>query len=1374
MKKLFGSIPVLCLVFLSVGIGFVGHAADLPGYYPVRREITEFQFASAEQLDDTKEIPLAAREEQRSLDGIWKIGEAGNSAHPFPADVDSEKGLESPDFSDVAWSDIRVPGDAYLKFKELRKLPYAKVWFRKQFELSANDLRNRRLLIRFETVGYDMTLFVNGKKAGTHQGEFSPFEFDISDAVHPGKNTLAIRVLRDMGPFLGGIDGADHAYGAQWGPDCIRFGLWQSVSLKLVPELYFQKLSLTPRLTEKTLECDYTIVNSTGKEWKGTLSGGVFAATLPDAGTQTGMLPASEEILKPGVNHGTLKIPVSGMKLWAPGSPYLYFCNLTLSENGKTVSSKTERFGFREFHATDGKFFLNGEPCFLFGQNLDSYKLFDTSHMPYYESMIRLFLETGSNIYRGAHHPLPKIFLDRADEMGIMVYHEWGWSFSVDHLNLNQFEKNNLRQVEEYVENAYNNPSVVMWSMGNELKYRNRPEIARQMDLQTNLVRKLDRSGRPVVAFSGCGSHFGDTLLETDVLDTHDYVGYGSAWTLVVDVNREVTEFQRKLYAKSDKIHQPLITWESVGYSWCDYSDTKFRKGNVEDYAAYVQKPFGWGEPNGIGYIGMAPLWKAVRPGFREYAVNLFGSRILEAFRNEPRYAGFALPWLGKTDAATLWTQKTFVSLFRDNGCLYPHNLFSGKPSDWKLNIINDSNRALTAPELELQFVDREGKIAASEKYKAPEVKEYTRNTRAFVLTVPELPDGAYQLRLNLYSDGEKVSQNFYNVNVFSPKVLTEQLPQKREIFVLDTKVPENIAALEKALNAFGLKYSIVSGPENAKDDSVLIVPPECKKAQTVDLDENPAFRNFMRDRGGILLVLEQKNPQSRFPYELRIYEHGNNFVDFVSPEHPLMSGLDDTCFDTWNNPDHGYVVTHTLTPYLVNAVAVKGVHLQPPINEKFGNAIIEGREGRGRYLHSQLLAFQNAGIDSGAACYLRNLMAYAAGSVPPWKEARAMKSKADMGYVASPEQTESISLAAAANTSFADDALGDGKGGWTDQGPGNDFSAIPKGKQRAAGIDFEIIDPAKNDGKSCIGIKGTRAPYYPAQVSGIQVGGKKYGRLFFLHTAAWVTGKRKIGVYRIHYTDGSHADCDVVTEQNLGDWYRVFPLADAKIGIEFTGGQGHSVCAFVTEWHNPHPEKPIASIDVLSDKETERKIEWVVNEKKLDPIWFLLAITGDQVSPNRFEALGKEFKGSSAKGGAFFQMNEVKQPDGTTLLKTTLPVTDAKQTASIQIQTDFSRFGTSFHYLVCRMKADRDTVVTVTLPEKDWKGNYSAEFELIGDGEFHTYRARMGKELTFMGGHVPPEKYRNEIWVFHRPKNVFFQECATPVTLEIASIVLE
>ena len=1374
MENMFWRLSTLCLLFLGMGIGFVGHAVDLPGYYPPRQKITEFQFVSAEKLDDIQKIPFTAREEQRSLDGIWKIGEAGNSAHPFPADVDLGKGLESPDFNDAAWSNTRVPADAYLKFKELRKLPYAKIWYRKKFKLSANDLRNHRILIWFGTVGYDMMLFVNGKKIGTHKGEFSPFEFDITDAVHPGKNTIAIRVLRDMGPFLGGINGADHAYGAQWGPDCIRFGLWQSVTLKLVPKLYFQKLFLTPHLTKKTLECVYTIVNSTGKVWRGRLSGGVFAATLPEAGTRNGTLPASDVILKPGANCGALNIPVSDMKLWAPGTPYLYFCNLTLSENGKTVSSKTERFGFREFHAADGKFFLNGEPCFLFGQNLESYKLFNTTHMPYYESMIRLFLETGSNIYRGAHHPLPKIFLDRADEMGIMVYHEWGWSFSVNHLNLKAFEKNNLRQVKEYVENAYNNPSVVMWVMGNELKYRGRPEIARQMDLQTELVRKLDRSGRPVAAFSGCGSRYGDTRLETDVLDTHNYVGYGCAWTRIVDINREVNEFQKKLYAKNGKVRQPWITWESVGYSWCNYSDTKFKKGDVEEYAAYLQKPFGWGKPNGVGYIGMAPLWKAVRPGFREYAIDLFGSRIMEAFRNEPRYAGFALPWLGRTDAATLWTQNVFVSLFRNGGCLYPHNLFSGKTSDWKLNIINDSSHTLVAPELELQFVDEKGKIASVKKYKVPEVKEHDRNTQKFVLTAPNLSDGAYQLRLNLYSDGKKVSQNFYRVNVFSPNVLTEKLPQKREIFVLDTRVPENIAALERVLDAFGLKYSLVSGPEKAKNDSVLIVPPEYKKVQTVDLDGNPAFRNFMRNRGGILLVLEQKNPKSRFPYELRIYENGNNFVDFVSPEHPLMSGLDDTCFDTWNNPDHGYVVTHTLTPYLINAIAVKGVHLQPPINEKFGNAIIEGREGRGRYLHSQLLAFKNAGIDSGAACYLRNLIAYAAGDVPLWKKAKAMKSKKDMGYVVSPEQLENISLAAAANTSFTDNAHGDGKGGWTDQGPGNDFSAIPKGKQCAAGIDFEIIDPTENHGKSCIGIKGTRAPYYPAQVKGIQVGGKKYGRLFFLHTAAWVTGKQKIGVYRIHYTDGSHADCDVVTEQNLGDWYRVFPLSDAKIGLEFVGGLGHPVCAFVTEWRNPHPEKSIASIDVLSSKETKRKIEWVVDDKELDPIWFLLAVTGDRVSPYRFEALGKAFRKTYAKGGTFFQVKEAKQPNGTMLLKTTLPVTDAKKTASIQIATDLSKFGKSFHYLVCRMKADRDTIVTVTLPEKNWKGNYSAEFELRGDGKFHTYRARMGKELTFMGGHVLPKKYRNEIWIFHRPKNVFFQECTAPVKIEIASIILE
>ena len=94
------------------------------------------------------------------------------------------------------------------------------------------------------------------------------------------------------------------------------------------------------------------------------------------------------------------------------------------------------------------------------------------------------------------------------------------------------------------------------------------------------------------------------------------------------------------------------------------------------------------------------------------------------------------------------------------------------------------------------------------------------------------------------------------------------------------------------------------------------------------------------------------------------------------------------------------------------------------------------------------------------------------------------------------------IHLDAAANASTVDEAPEDGRGGWTDQGS-NDFRRMPLGLQSASGVPFRILDPARNNGRSCIVLQGTNRPEFPNAVRNIRIG-KRLSRLFFLHTAGW------------------------------------------------------------------------------------------------------------------------------------------------------------------------------------------------------------------------------------------------------------------------------
>ena len=174
------------------------------------------------------------------------------------------------------------------------------------------------------------------------------------------------------------------------------------------------------------------------------------------------------------------------------------------------------------------------------------------------------------------------------------------------------------------------------------------------------------------------------------------------------------------------------------------------------------------------------------------------------------------------------------------------------------------------------------------------------------------------------------------------------------------------------------------------------------------------------------------------------------------------------------------------------------------------------------------------------------------------------------------------LDLSSAANMAFADEVAGDRKGGWFDQG-NQDFADMPLGDQILAGVPFRILDPAKNNGKSAVLLHGIYRPYFPDAVTGLRIG-FPVRRLYFLHTAGW--GDKPgtpVLIYRIHYADGSRLDIPVRMKQEINSWGEIEALPNAKIALErSTPVRKHLQCF---PWTNPHPEKSIQSVDLVSLK---------------------------------------------------------------------------------------------------------------------------------------------------------------------------------------------
>ena len=190
------------------------------------------------------------------------------------------------------------------------------------------------------------------------------------------------------------------------------------------------------------------------------------------------------------------------------------------------------------------------------------------------------------------------------------------------------------------------------------------------------------------------------------------------------------------------------------------------------------------------------------------------------------------------------------------------------------------------------------------------------------------------------------------------------------------------------------------------------------------------------------------------------------------------------------------------------------------------------------------------------------------------------------------PEDFIRLDLRKVVNRGFRDETSGDGKGGWTDQGPANDLRGIEPGVKQFHRIPFTLIDPAANDGQSCLVLASPHAPGCPAETDAIPVDAKA-SKLFFLQTAAWFSEKTHGGKPVIHYDltydDGSKATVDAVGGDDVLDWWSPRNAGKSR-GVVLTLKSDTEADAaprrrglFLQEADNPHPGKAIRSLRIRS-----------------------------------------------------------------------------------------------------------------------------------------------------------------------------------------------
>ena len=354
--------------------------------------------------------------------------------------------FEEPGLDDTGWTAVNLPHDWSIgqpfdptlpHGSQHAYLPNGVVNYRKRFRAECGS--GERHLLDFDGVYRSADLFVNGRHILKHFNGYTGFEADITDALVPGENLVAVRADNSIEQTSRWYTGS---------------GINRSVRLRRIGPLHFLRHGLV---------IDAKIDGHVRIAAECSLPGNVLFTIHDPSGKRT------------AAHHGpAAAFTVGNPQLWSPDTPNLYTCTAQLfDETGAEVDRITAKFGFRsvEFDPEHG-FVLNGKKLLLRGVNIheDLCGIGTAVFRDGVARRYRILKSLGVNAVRLAHHPYAPEYLELADEMGLLIFDEAFDKWTGQYYGYQvAFEDHWRGDVAEFVRRDRNHPSVFLWSVGNEV-----------------------------------------------------------------------------------------------------------------------------------------------------------------------------------------------------------------------------------------------------------------------------------------------------------------------------------------------------------------------------------------------------------------------------------------------------------------------------------------------------------------------------------------------------------------------------------------------------------------------------------------------------------------------------------------------------------------------------------------------------------------------------------------------------------------------------------------------------------------------------------------------------------------------------------------
>ncbi len=327
-------------------------------------------------------------------------------------------------------------------------------------------LRNKQIFMHFGAVNSAFYIWVNGAKVGYSEGSKTPAEFDITDFLKEGKNSVALEVIRwSDGTYLEDQD--------FWRLSGIERDVYLYAQPKVAIRDFFAKGNLSEDYEDGVLDLEIVLKNFNNNKDSGSLK-----VVLYDKKEKLIEKKIAFGIGKLGQKMIQLTANLSNPKKWSAEEPNLYTLKIAAFDgNEKETHALTQEIGFRNIALQNGQFLLNGAPILFKGVNRHEHDE-TTGHVVSKELMLKdieILKQNNINSVRTCHYPNDPYWYELCDKFGIYVIDEaniesHGFGYKMDRTPANNpaFEGMHLDRIERMVSRDKNHASIIIWSMGNE------------------------------------------------------------------------------------------------------------------------------------------------------------------------------------------------------------------------------------------------------------------------------------------------------------------------------------------------------------------------------------------------------------------------------------------------------------------------------------------------------------------------------------------------------------------------------------------------------------------------------------------------------------------------------------------------------------------------------------------------------------------------------------------------------------------------------------------------------------------------------------------------------------------------------------------